>query len=199
MNAGATAERTYDALKALLLSGAILPGERLEPTSFAEELNVSVTPVRDALNRLAGERIVDTRTRDGFHLPLVSEPALADLYHWNEELVRLVVHAWPAGLPHRRADTLPADAGLATRKLFDLIGARSGNVEHVAEIASVNDRLAAARIAEARVLTGIETEIRGLAVAFNHENRAAFLSLVRDWHRRRRKVLPAIVRAIYQR
>lgn len=45
MNAGTTAARVYDALKALLLSGTVIPGGHLEPARLAENLASSVTPV----------------------------------------------------------------------------------------------------------------------------------------------------------
>jgi len=199
MNSGVTAERVYDALKARLLSGEILPGERLEPKRFAEELASSVTPVRDALNRLSGERIVDTRTADGFHLPLMSEPVLRDLYQWNGQLLRLASQAWCDGTSWPRADTLAADRISATCQLFELFGRRSNQVEHLAQIISVNDRLQAARIAETRVLEGIEAEIRAMAVGFDREAPPVLLRLVRAYHRRRTRAVPAIVRAIYHR
>ncbi|QCI78807.1 GntR family transcriptional regulator [Hankyongella ginsenosidimutans] len=44
---------------------------KLEPAGLAAELNSSVTPVRDALHRLAGERLVESWTSEGFHLPHV--------------------------------------------------------------------------------------------------------------------------------
>jgi len=42
MNAGVTSERVYDALKARLLGGGVLPGERLEPKKPANLLASSV-------------------------------------------------------------------------------------------------------------------------------------------------------------
>jgi DNA-binding FadR family transcriptional regulator len=197
MNSGATAERVYDALKALLLSGAIPPGERLEPARFAEDLASSVTPVRDALHRMAGERLVETRSSDGFHLPLVTEADLRDRYAWNAALLHLAVQAWPRMARKDRADALAADAPRATAMLFALVGARSANVEHGLQIAACNDRLAAARVAESRALGAVEDEIRGLALAFDHEAPATLLKLVRTYHRRRTAAAPDIVRALY--
>ena len=97
MNPGVTAERVYEGLKRLLLSGDHVPGERIELARFAEELASSVTPVRDALHRLAGERLIEMRTGDGFHLPMVTESALRALYAWTGDLARLAVRASPAG------------------------------------------------------------------------------------------------------
>ncbi|WP_160296913.1 GntR family transcriptional regulator [Sphingomonas sp. ERG5] len=193
-----TAERVYDALKSRLLSGALLPGERLEPARFAEELASSVTPVRDALHRLTGERLVEARASDGFHLPLVTEAHLRDLYAWNTALLHLAVQSWRQTPSTVRADTLAADAGRATAMLFGLIGARSANPEHGAQIAACSDRLAAARAAEGSALAAVETEIRGLALAFDHDPPAVLLKLLRTYHRRRAAAAPDIVRALYR-
>jgi len=197
VNSGITAERVYDALKRRLLSGAITPGERLEPARFAEELASSVTPVRDALHRLAGERLVETRASDGFHLPRVAEVHLRDLYAWNAALLQLAIQGWPRAPDTLRADTLAVDTPSAVAMLFALIGARSPNVEHGAQIASCNDRLAAARVAEGRVLDAVEAEIRAMAMTFDHEPGTALRKQLRAYHRRRAVAVPGIVRALY--
>jgi DNA-binding GntR family transcriptional regulator len=197
MNSGVTAERVYDALKRRLLSGDLLPGERLEPARFAAELTSSVTPVRDALNRLEGERLVETRASEGFHLPLVAEPMLRDLYQWNAALLRLVARSWRA-VPHgARANALPVDLGRAVPAFFALFAARSDNREHEAQIAAANDRLAIARVAEAATLDALEDELRGLAVAFDEESLPVLLRLVDRYHRRRVSAAPRILRALY--
>lgn len=198
MNSGATSERVYDALKRRLLSGAILPGDKLDPAAFADELSSSITPVRDALHRLTGERLVETRTSEGFHLPLVTEPALRDLYVWNGQLVRLIINAWPRGPVIKQANGLSVDLGRATRTLFELIGARSDNSVHADQIDLVNDRLAAPRAAESRILRELEAELRAMAVAFDHDAPASLLKLLGAYHRRRVQETSAIVRALYR-
>ncbi|MGH6616436.1 GntR family transcriptional regulator [Sphingomonas sp.] len=198
MNSGATAERVYDALKERLLSGDLRPGERLEPARLGEAFASSVTPVRDALHRLAGERLVETRTSDGFHLPLVTESGLRALYAWNDDLVRLAVRTWPHGQEMGRGDALSADAARATRQLFALIGARSANAEHGVQLQACSDRLAAARSAERRVLDAIDPEIRTIATAFDHGAPGELIKLVRAYHRRRIAATPRIAHALYQ-
>jgi DNA-binding FadR family transcriptional regulator len=197
VNSGVTAERVYHALKLRLLSGVIAPGERLEPARFADELASSVTPVRDALHRLAGERLVETRASDGFHLPLVTEAHLRDLYGWNTALLHLAVQNWPRASSAPGADARTAGAPETTAMLFELVGARSVNAEHGVQIAACNDRLAAARAAEDRVLDGVEPEIHAMAAAFDHESPAALLKRMRAYHRRRIAAASGIVRALY--
>lgn len=52
-------DRAYDALKQALLSGRFQPGERIVLRDVAGELGISLTPVRDAINHLIAERVLD--------------------------------------------------------------------------------------------------------------------------------------------
>lgn len=52
------AEDAYDAIFAQLLSLKIAPGSRITVDNLARELNVSQTPIREALGRLEGEGLV---------------------------------------------------------------------------------------------------------------------------------------------
>ena len=84
-------ERSYRALKGQLRDGVHLPGHRLEANRIADDLGVSMTPVRDALNRLAGERLVEASSGEGFHVPRLSEGELRDLYEWHSALIIMAV------------------------------------------------------------------------------------------------------------
>lgn len=191
-------ERVYDTLKDRLLSGEMLPDEKLEPATLAADLNSSVTPVRDALHRLTGERLIESRHSEGFHLLHVNEPALRDLYAWNGQLLWLIVRSWPRGETPPLADQLPADIHRATRAFFGLFPARSGNIEHALQIDAASDRLSAARIAEQRVFPGMEEELRALALDFDNAGGTALAKRLTAYHRRRITAVPEIVRALYR-
>lgn len=199
MNAGATAERVYDALKHRLLGGDLLPGEKLEPARFADELASSVTPIRDALHRLAGERLVETRVSDGFHLPLVTEPGLRDLYRWNAWLARAIMSSWPRGAAPTGASALAVEVPRATADFFEELGSRAANGELLQQILSASDRLASARVAEKAVMTDLETELRALAVLLDTGRQVELSRALATYHRRRDRMVPTIVRAIYHR
>jgi DNA-binding GntR family transcriptional regulator len=51
-------DRAYAALRSALLEGRYAPGERIVLRDVAEELGISLTPVRDAVNRLVAEKIL---------------------------------------------------------------------------------------------------------------------------------------------
>jgi len=50
--------RTYEALKALIISGALAPGSDLDESELVQRFEVSRTPVREALIRLSMEGLV---------------------------------------------------------------------------------------------------------------------------------------------
>lgn len=52
-------DRAYRALKSALLEGRFAPGERIVLREVADDLGISLTPVRDAVNRLTAEKILD--------------------------------------------------------------------------------------------------------------------------------------------
>ncbi len=53
-----TADRVCDELRRLIISGALEPGQALNEKHVAEQLGVSRSPVREALQRLVAERLL---------------------------------------------------------------------------------------------------------------------------------------------
>ncbi|WP_374414935.1 GntR family transcriptional regulator [Novosphingobium colocasiae] len=200
MNAGATAERVHEALRLRIMRRELRPGDRLDPAVLAAPLAASVTPVRDALHRLTGEGLVETRSAGGFHVPALDEPGLEDLYDWSAELVLLAIRAWRSPV----APPLPGDLGdgatLADRAaaLFLAIARHSVNREHALAIDRLNARLHAVRTVEAQVLDGTGAELEALWHAARIAERKDLKTLCRSYHRRRRRAAADIVRAVYR-
>jgi DNA-binding GntR family transcriptional regulator len=55
---GNVTDRTYDALRAMIMRRELKPGEVIEERRLAEELSVSRTPLRAAVSRLLGENVL---------------------------------------------------------------------------------------------------------------------------------------------
>jgi DNA-binding GntR family transcriptional regulator len=55
-------DSAYAALRAALMEGRLVPGQRLVLRELADQLGISLTPVRDAVNRLVAERVLDRGT-----------------------------------------------------------------------------------------------------------------------------------------
>src|SRR5918993_1518022 len=62
------ADLAYERIRGLVLSGELAPGTRLGQVELAERLEISRTPVREALRRLAGEGLVDFHSNRGFRV-----------------------------------------------------------------------------------------------------------------------------------
>lgn len=95
---GATlADSAYQRISEALLAGAIEPGSRLVMDQLAEQLDISRTPVRDALLRLEREGMVEPSGRRGY---VVRELIGADSTHLYEarEAVECYAAARAAGL-----------------------------------------------------------------------------------------------------
>lgn len=206
MSPGATFERVYHALKEQLGSGRFAAGAHLEPALLSHELNASITPVRDALHRLAGEGLLDTPRGDGFRTPPATEVGLRHLYRWNEALLRLAVRsrappgaaAAPdgAGDPET-AERFAADCPVAwAERLFAAVALRPGNPEHAAAIARLSDRLRPVRHVERAVLDGPPDELAALAAALAAEDAGAMRQAIARYHRRRERAVGEIVAAL---
>ena len=53
-------DQVYDVLKENIVSGILQPGERVQEVQIAEQLQVSRSPVRNAINRLVGEGLLES-------------------------------------------------------------------------------------------------------------------------------------------
>jgi DNA-binding GntR family transcriptional regulator len=74
-------ESVYEAIKGLLMDNFLTPGSRLSIDRLSRELEVSQTPVREALTRLESDGLVVRRPNAGFTVaPLLSDATLGDLY-----------------------------------------------------------------------------------------------------------------------
>lgn len=69
----------YDQLRADLISGKLLPGSRLAIESLAERYSASATPLREALNRLMSDGLVERRELRGFAVAPISEQDLKEI------------------------------------------------------------------------------------------------------------------------
>lgn len=88
-------ERTYGAVKRMILAGTLRPGEKLAERDLSRRLKVSRTPLREALSRLVQEGLVENRPRRGHYVQAIDAKSVADLYDLREVLekhaVRLAV------------------------------------------------------------------------------------------------------------
>lgn len=73
------AEEVHQRIRADILAGRLLPGQRLKLALLCDEHGVSLSIVREALTRLAAEKLVRAQPQQGFAVTALSVTELRDL------------------------------------------------------------------------------------------------------------------------
>lgn len=76
---GNLSEQVYGTIRASLMDGRYEPGERLTIASLAEQLGVSITPVREAIFRLVTERALEMQAATSIHVRRLTAPELREI------------------------------------------------------------------------------------------------------------------------
>jgi len=79
-------ELVYCKLRDAIASGKLQPGERVMEVEVAEWLDVSRTPVREALRRLENEGMLSLESRTGLVVSSITRDAMLELYVMREVL-----------------------------------------------------------------------------------------------------------------
>jgi DNA-binding GntR family transcriptional regulator len=79
-------QRAYDHVRKQLANGELEPGARLVTRSLAQELGISLNPVREALTRLASERLVEHVPGAGTFVRRLDAQEIRDLYGLREAI-----------------------------------------------------------------------------------------------------------------
>jgi GntR family transcriptional regulator, rspAB operon transcriptional repressor len=146
----------YKKLRRSIIMGSRESGERLNVEAIAEEYNTSVTPVRDALQMLSHEGLVDIKPRSGYFVKSITLKQLRDLLDVRrvleltaieraalrateeqiEEMDR--VHAGYTGDDDESYDRYTDE----NRRFHYLLAKAGGNNELAEMVGSLHDRLA---------------------------------------------------------
>lgn len=78
----------YDLLRAEILHGALMPGERLTVSGLNARYNLGLTPIREALMRLTSEGLVQNAANRGARVRDTTVEELHDLMSTRRELER---------------------------------------------------------------------------------------------------------------
>ena len=112
------AEWVTTILREAILNGQFHLGEKLDQNGIAEELEVSRTPVREAIRKLESEGLVEVRPHRGAFIATVSRQDIRDIYEIRGLLEPEVVRQITPRIPEPVLDEL--DRSLAkTQTQFD--------------------------------------------------------------------------------
>ncbi|MFD8496568.1 GntR family transcriptional regulator [Amycolatopsis sp. NPDC059657] len=130
------ADSVYEQIRALIMNHGISPGDRVNIDEVARELQVSGTPVREALARLESEGLVSRLPLRGYRATeLLTPQEIADLYE-----LRLLLEPQAAGKAAAKM-TEPLASALRDELLTCPAAPSSGNYEGYKALTAHDARL----------------------------------------------------------
>ncbi len=139
-SAGSRAELAYRAIRDAILSSRLALGEPLREEAIAQHLGMSRTPVREALNRLHADGLIEPAEPRGYVVSTVSAADVFHVYTVREELEALSMRLAARRItPHQLfqlsviVDSMEAALGDArrssdlNREFHEIIYAAAGN------------------------------------------------------------------------
>jgi DNA-binding GntR family transcriptional regulator len=120
-------EIAYIRLKSSIRAGELKPGQRIRENEMASQLDMSRTPVREALRRLEADGLLTFAPYRGMVISELDHQAVMELYQMRE-----VLEGTAAGLAARHASE--AEIGI----LEDLVAADKGSAADPKEVATHN-------------------------------------------------------------
>jgi DNA-binding GntR family transcriptional regulator len=142
-----TSEDAYDLIRTEIVSGALMPGDVVVELRLAQFLNISRTPVREALLRLEREGLLQ-RSGRSLSVRVFTPEEISDIFtvraHVESLAARLAVQN---GLPHEIAELkrLQAEMVAATERHHEL-----GELDDLRIVTQVNERFHALMISMSR-------------------------------------------------
>jgi DNA-binding GntR family transcriptional regulator len=201
----------YERIKNWLLAQSLVPGQLLQIGVLADELGVSTTPVREALTRLAAERMIMSVPKRGFFARTPSEDDIFGLYCVNRTILDAAVGRWPEGSPTpaaaagEAASQVPVQERSAeqlarqTGELFLQVALRSGVSEFAEIVRNMNDRLHHARVLECEIVPDVFVELTKLAELIATDERKQLRPALLEYHDQRLRFVPAISKELLLR
>jgi DNA-binding GntR family transcriptional regulator len=200
----------YERIKNWLLAQALVPGQLLQIGVLADELGVSTTPVREALTRLAAERLIMSVPKRGFFARTPSEDDIVGLYSVTRTILDAAVLRWPQSDPASAAApgdaaTIPVQERSAeqlarqTGELFLQVALRSGVAEFAEIVRNMNDRLHHARVLECEIVPNAFVATAQIAELVAAHDRVQVRQALATYHDERLQLVGAISKELLLR
>jgi DNA-binding GntR family transcriptional regulator len=101
-------DAVYSALRQAVLTSVLKPGQRLNSTELAAQLGVSLTPVRNAIQLLAAEGLIEVHPRSGTFVATVNANDVRETFEIRRALECLAVELATARVTGKELDHLRA-------------------------------------------------------------------------------------------
>lgn len=83
------ADLAYDRLRSEILQGSLMPEDRLRAVELQDRFQLGLTPIREALTRLATEGLVEAESNRGFRVTAASAEGFTDLMRTRRQIEAL--------------------------------------------------------------------------------------------------------------
>ena len=220
---GSSVDRVYATLRDMAINFDFKPGERLNETALTSKLNVSRTPLREALNRLVAEGFLTLAKGQGFFCRPLSPEQILELYqlrcaletealrHGVEVATDAEIAEFCAYLDAKETTYDSCDDLTELLKMDEEFHMRlaglSGNNELCRMLKNVNERIRYVRLVNLRQLRGMDcTEAgentflsahRAIANAVQNRDTQTALTALRAHIERRSEQTIELVRLAY--
>jgi len=194
-------DHAYRMLKMRLRQDAETWGDPINIVELSNALDLSRTPVREALFRLMGEGIIEPGHHGGCRLFRPTADRLRDLYSWalhiNLSAIQLAPDdglRWRLEGLRRRYQDEPNPTGVQwAPSVFKALGDGTGSPEMAAQIENANDRLVAVRLGELRAIANLKDEERRLVLVDGPQIKLRMRKKIRAYFLRRMDLSGRIV------
>jgi DNA-binding GntR family transcriptional regulator len=122
-------QAAHSRLREMIFSGALQAGQPLRQEEIARQLGLSRLPVREALNRLATEGLVELKPRRGFFVVSLKRDEIEDIFD-----MRAMLEARAGQLATERTTTDDADAVDRLVEALDTAIENNVSFEHYARL-----------------------------------------------------------------
>ena len=102
------AELVYEEFREALVTGRLIPGERIDQDALARDYGVSNMPIRQALVRLESQRLVESRPHHGVLVASMSAADMEEIYAMRSVLEQLVAERAAERITESTLDALEA-------------------------------------------------------------------------------------------
>ncbi|WML56645.1 GntR family transcriptional regulator [Neobacillus sp. PS2-9] len=180
-------ERVYVHLREKIINNILKPGSKIEYEQLMVELGISRTPLRDALNRLQHDKLIEIKPRSGTYVGIPTPKDIQEVYDVRKSLESLAIANATKTITKEECQAFLDEADIAELEL------KKGNLEpfflsdrvfHQKVICrSDNSRLIA-------IMKSLEVQVRwfGIIMTINHERPYRAISMHRE-----------IIKAMYDR
>ncbi len=160
------AEQAYSVVEELIVTLALPPGHVFSEGELSQQINIGRTPLREALQRLAADRLVKTLPRKGM---MISEINITD--HLAMLETRRVLDRLVASRAARRATASQCDQLENIRKEMDLAASNDDITSFMRQDRSCDEILEAAsrNPFAARALASLHAHSRRFWYQYQHE------------------------------